>query len=62
MTRHGTRARGSRVGTAVLTETKVAEIRVQVAAGKLHREVAEHFGVSRQTVTSVVSSGAWAHV
>lgn len=62
MTEHGTRVRGERVGTSRLRSDDVIAIRAAVAEGRKHREVASAFGVSRQTVTSVVSGGAWGHL
>lgn len=55
-------ARGSRSGTSKLTERQVAEIRARQAAGELHRVLAAEYGVSRVTITNIVSGKTWRHV
>ena len=55
-------ARGSRSGTSKLTERQVVEIRARQAAGELHRVLAAEYGVSRTTITQIVSGKTWRHV
>lgn len=56
---HGTSNRGERCGTSKLTETQVLEIRGLAVAGLTHREIAPQFGVTRQTISKVVSGDRW---
>ena len=53
---------GERVKGAKLTAKQVIEMRKLRAEGWLHRQLAEKFGVARQTVTGVVSGKEWAHI
>ena len=62
MVRRGRHARGSRSGTSKLTEREVVEIRARCAAGELHRVLAADYGVSRNTITSIVNGKTWRHV
>lgn len=55
-------ARGSRSGTAKLTEAQVSEIRIRATAGVLHRVLAAEFGVGRSTITRIVNRKGWRHV
>lgn len=55
-------ARGSRSGTSKLTEAQVVDIRRRAAAGELHRVLATEYGVSRPTITQIVSGRTWRHV
>lgn len=55
-------ARGSRSGTSKLTERQVVEIRARCAAGELHRVLAVDYGVSRVTITNIVTRRTWRHV
>jgi hypothetical protein len=52
-------ATGERQGLARLTEDQVREIR---ASNETHRVLAERFGVSRPTITSVRTRRTWKHV
>jgi hypothetical protein len=45
---------------AKLIDDDVIEIRRLVSEGRLHREVAECFGVNRQQITRIVNRQAWA--
>jgi hypothetical protein len=51
--RHGTLLRGSRCSYAKLTEADVAAIRSEPKRRGLHVELAERFGVSRETIAGV---------
>ncbi len=57
-----TTARGERNGFSKLSEADVREIRARRAAGEKLREIAELFGVAKQTVHSIVHGRLWAHV
>ncbi len=54
--------KGERNRLAKLTDADVLEIRSDKWAGKLHREIAEHFGVSRRLIGRVLSREMWAQV
>jgi len=62
MVARGRSPRGSRSGASKLTERQVAEIRVRQAAGELHRVLAAEYGVSRVTITNIVTGRTWRHV
>lgn len=62
MVARGRSPRGSRSGTSKLTERQVAEIRRRQAAGELHRVLAAEYGVSRVTITNIVTGRTWRHV
>lgn len=55
--RHGTIARGSESHFAVLTEAQAAAIYKDV---RTHREIAESYGIGRQTVTNIKTGESWA--
>ena len=55
-------ARGERVGGAKLTEADVRAIRTRCAAGEVQEAVGKDYGVSRPTVSMIVSRKVWAHV
>lgn len=60
MARKGRSAHGSKNPNARLTEAGVAEIRRRYAAGGvLQRELADEFGVSRSTVTTICQGKRW---
>ena len=54
--------RGTRVNTAKLTEEKVREIRLRVAAGQKQTSVAREFGVRNTNVSAIVRRETWKHV
>jgi len=58
MLAHGRATRGQRQPGAKLTEADVREIR-RLAGTMLQREIGKMFGVSRVTVTSVLSGKRW---
>lgn len=62
MVARGRSPRGSRSGASKLTERQVAEIRVRQAAGELHRVLAAEYGISRVTITNIVTGKTWRHV
>lgn len=57
--RKGRTARGERVGTAILTQQEVLQIR-EVAPFLLRREIAEGYKVTRETVSDIVGRRSWA--
>lgn len=60
---HGTVARGERSPGAKLTETQVQEIRTRYAAGSiLMRELAAEYGVTKKTISVIISRKMWTHV
>lgn len=60
--RHGRTARGSRSGTARLTEAKVLLMRKLRREGVSNADLALRFGVARPTVSLALSGATWAHV
>lgn len=58
----GRTARGSKNGTAKLTEKQVAEIRVRFGRGETKHGLARAFGVGTTTITRTVTSKVFAHV
>lgn len=55
-------ARGERCHSARLNEDAVREIRTLRAANWTHQRIADLVGVTRQTVTDVLSGATWKHV
>ena len=55
-------ARGERNNRAKLTEADVLEIRQQAAQGRSHAAIAKERGLSRPTVSQIVSGARWGHV
>lgn len=55
--------RGERVANALLTDSKVREIRARYATGReTLKELAPHFGVTFHCIWRVVKRKSWAHV
>lgn len=54
--------RGTKNRHARLTPHAVRQIRRLRAEGMLHREIAEHFGVAVNTVTTILTGKSWTHV
>jgi hypothetical protein len=57
--RHGTQARGARVGNAKLTEEDVREVRRLLADGTTGMEIARLFRVSNSTVSLIKRGRTW---
>ena len=55
-------ARGSRVGTARLTEAQVMDIKARLRGGQSQRSVAREFGVHRSTIRFIAKGIWWKHV
>jgi HNH endonuclease len=61
--RHGTIARGSRHGSVKLTAEIVRSIRKSYAAGGVYqRELAQRYGISVSSVSSIIRRETWPHV
>lgn len=54
--------RGSAKATAVLHESDIPQIRAALAAGELHRVIAQRYGVSRRTIGAIKAGRTWRHV
>lgn len=59
--RDGTTRRGARNPFGKLTDEIVADIRRQVAAGAMHREVAQQYGVTQPNISAIVNGKTWRH-
>lgn len=53
---------GEEVGTSILTNDQVIEIRRLRSSGYRHKEIAAMFGVSWHTVKSVANRNSWKHL
>ena len=60
--RHGTTARGERVGNSKLVAEQVREIRRLATAKVTHNEIGRRFGVSKALVGKIVYRKCWTHV
>jgi DNA invertase Pin-like site-specific DNA recombinase len=56
------KARGERVGSAVLTETNILEIRRLASDKQTYNQIAKQFGIHKDTVYKIVNRKSWAHV
>jgi len=54
--------RGSRAGTAKLTEQQVAEILAALRRGERQKDLAARYGVSRQPIWLIAHGKGWNHV
>lgn len=59
---HGTHQCGERIGSAKLTVAQVAEITRRRRSGERIRNVAESFGVCRNTITNITQGHSWKEV
>lgn len=62
MTEAGRQARGSKNGSARLTEADVLTIRIRAANGATGRSLAEEYGMSAAGITMIVRGQNWQHV
>lgn len=60
--RHGTEVRGVAHYKAKLRPQDVIEIRARVEAGEPQARMADEFGVSRPTISSIVNRTTWKHL
>jgi hypothetical protein len=58
----GTLRRGEQIPSARLNSTQVRAARAMVGAGVTHDLVAMAFGVSRTTITDLISGRSWRHI
>ena len=58
----GLQGRGSRHGTAKLTEEQVHEIRARRKAGEGNRQIAETYDVSENLVSKICLRQIWTHI
>lgn len=54
--------RGEENGMSLLTEERVREIRSRTSEGERQIDLAEEYGVAKQTVNAVVRGHTWLHV
>lgn len=59
---HGTRAKGEKVGSSVLTRKIVSKIRKRRSTGESFRSIARAFGVHHKTIMLACSGATWSHV
>jgi hypothetical protein len=60
--RHGVHYRGERNPAVRLTESQVLEIRRLHTSGTLQKDLAPHYGVSKQCIQAVCSRSTWNHL
>jgi hypothetical protein len=56
------RVKGEQVGTAVLTEANVLEIRRLAFENEKYMSIAKRFGIHKDTVYRIVKRKLWSHV
>jgi DNA-binding CsgD family transcriptional regulator len=56
------RKRGVDIGTSVLTEENVVEIRRRATENQTYVQIAKRFGIHQNTVYRIVKRKLWAHV
>lgn len=56
---HGTHSRGSRCGTAKLTENDVFNIRQMLVMGRSQDEIAREYGMSQQAISNIATGKSW---
>lgn len=57
-----TNPKGERHGRSKLTAVQVTQIREMAHKGRLQKEIAQLFGVSKQTVCKIVNRQKWQHI
>lgn len=60
--RNNRKARGSRMGNAILTEDRVRNARVRVANGETCKDIAKEFGIHPSALNRAVRGEHWRHV
>ena len=58
----GRKARGERVGSAVLIEANVLEIRRLASNKQTYNQIAKQFGINKDSVYNIVYRKSWANV
>jgi hypothetical protein len=59
--RHGKIMHGAKCGMAKLKDEDIPKIRAMCASGAAHREIAERFGVRKNTISRILSGKRWPH-
>ena len=54
--------KGEKVGTSVLTEANVLEIRRLAANNQTYAEISKQFGIHKDTVYRIVKRKRWSHI
>lgn len=62
MTDKGRRAKGSQIGTSILNENMVLEIRKMRLSGKKYQDISDYFGISWDLVGKICRNEQWQHV
>lgn len=61
-TRHGTTAKGSRSGPAILVESDIPKIREMLYLGVFQKDIAQKFGVDSRTISEIACGRNWKHI
>ena len=56
------RVKGEQVGTAVLTEANVLEIRRLASDNQTYAQISKRFGIHKDTVYKIIKRKTWSHV
>ena len=56
------RVKGEQVGTAVLTEANVLEIRRLASDNQTYVQISKRFGIHKDTVYKIIKRKTWSHV
>lgn len=59
---HGTHIRGESVGSSILKESQVIEIKKSLKLGKTLRELSEKYGVSISCISAIRIGRTWSHL
>jgi hypothetical protein len=62
MVKKGRQSKGIQRPSAVLTEEQVQDVRRLVAGGMMQKDVASHYGVTRQLVNYIINGKLWTHI
>lgn len=60
--KHGTQLYGEKVHGAKLTSKQIAEVRRLRAAGMIHKDIAEKFGVTAANICQITLGHTWRHI
>ena len=56
------RVKGEQVGTAVLTEANILEIRRLASDNQTYVQISKRFGIHKDTVYKIIKRKTWSHV